>query len=268
MSELRNEQHGAVLLMTIDREHAHNALTAGVLQEISDGIAAATADPNVRAVVITGAGQKAFCAGADLRELEDISVDDAYRMLHAGQQAFRAVETSGIPVITAVNGIALGGGFELILASTFPILSTRASLGLPEASLGLIPGYGGTQRLPRAVGTATAAHLMLTGARLNADRAYQLGLTPVEPVEPAVLVQSAMECACRIAAQGPESVRMILQSLDFSRDTPLDAGLRLETGMAALAAAGRESREGISAFFEKRPAVFTQPADQNTNGEQ
>jgi enoyl-CoA hydratase len=267
MSELRNEQHGPVLLMTIDREHAHNALNAGVMQGITDGIAAAAADPNVRAVVITGAGQKAFCAGADLRELESISADDAYRTLHAGQQAFRAVETSGIPVITAVNGLALGGGFELVLASTFPVLSTRASLGLPEASLGLIPGYGGTQRLPRAVGTATAAHLMLTGARLTAGRAYQLGLTPLEPVEPEILLQTAMEWADRIAAQGPGAVRSILRSMDVSRDTPLEAGLHLETGMAALAAAGSESREGISAFFEKRPAVFAQPADQNNNGE-
>lgn len=267
MSELRIEQDGPVLLMTIDREHAHNALNAGVIQGIRDGIAAASADPNIRAVVITGAGQKAFCAGADLRELEGISAEDAYRTLHAGQQAFRTVETSGIPVITAVNGLALGGGFELILASTFPILSTRASLGLPEASLGLIPGYGGTQRLPRAVGTATAAHLMLTGARLKADRAYQLGLTPLEPVEPEILLQTAMEAANKVAAQGPGAVRSILQSLDFSRDTPLDAGLHLETGLAALAAAGSESREGISAFFEKRPADFTQSADQNNNGE-
>ncbi|MEW1819198.1 enoyl-CoA hydratase/isomerase family protein [Arthrobacter sp. NPDC080031] len=267
MREVLYEQHGPVLLLTINREQAHNALNASVIQGIGDGVKSAAADPGIQAVVITGTGHKAFCAGADLKELDDISADDAHRNLNVGQEAFRAIETSGIPVITAVNGLALGGGFELVLASTFPVLSTRASLGLPEASLGLIPGYGGTQRLPRAIGAATAAHLMLTGARLSANRAYELGLTPVEPVDPESLLTEAMACAERIAAQGPRAVQFILECLNASRDTPLGTGLRLETRLAATAAGGSESTEGIRAFFEKRSPDFLQAAEPKIDGE-
>ena len=150
---------------------------------------------------------------------------------------------------------ALGGGFELILASTIPVLSTKAALGLPESSLGLIPGYGGTQRLPRAVGEKVAAHLMLTGTRLSAERAYQLGLTPLAPVAPEELLATATGLAEAVAAQGPRAVRAILNALGAARNG-LDAGLAVETGLAALAVAGDESTEGINAFLQRRPPVF------------
>lgn len=259
MSVLLVERAGAVTTLTIDRPDAFNALNAEVLDELAKAVAAAADDPAVRAVVITGSGAKAFSAGADLKEIAAMGPDRAHEAMRSGQQVFRTLERTPVPVIAAVDGVALGGGFELVLASTFPVLSTRASLGLPESGLGLIPGYGGTQRLPRAVGPRVAAHLMLTGARLDADRAYALGLTPVPPVEPADLLPTATSIAERIAAQGPLAVRSILYALEAGRDAPLDAGLGMETGLAALAIAGAESAEGIAAFLERRPATFPDP---------
>ncbi|MEU8251028.1 enoyl-CoA hydratase-related protein [Nonomuraea sp. NPDC048916] len=254
------ERAGSVTIVTINRPEAYNALNAEVLSRLHAAVLDADADPAVRAVVVTGSGEKAFCAGADLKELAGMSADRAHETLRTGQRVLRDIERAAVPVIAAVNGVALGGGFELVLASTFPVVSTQASLGLPESGLGLIPGYGGTQRLPRAVGAPTAAHLMLTGARLDAQRAHQLGLTPVPPVAPADLMATASALAEKIAAQGPVAVRSILTALEAGRDAGLDAGLQLETGLAALAVAGAESDEGITAFLERRPPRFADPA--------
>ncbi|WP_016693537.1 enoyl-CoA hydratase/isomerase family protein [Rhodococcus rhodochrous] len=256
MSVLDIDRAGAVTTLTINRPEAYNALNTEVLHALRDAAAEAAADPSVRAVVLTGSGDKAFSAGADLKELAGMGPDRARDVMTSGQQIFRTLETAPVPVIAAVNGLALGGGFELILASTFPVLSTKAALGLPESGLGLIPGYGGTQRLPRAVGQRVATHLMLTGTRLDADRAYELGLTPIPPVSPDVLLSTAREIAEKIADQGPQAVRAILHSLELGRDAPLDAGLAVETGLAALAISGDESTEGINAFLERRPAKF------------
>jgi enoyl-CoA hydratase len=256
MSVLKVERAGAVTTLTINRPEAFNALNSTVIAALSDAVNVAASDPEVRAVVVTGTGEKAFCAGADLKELADMGSDRAYEILSTGQRVFRTLELAPIPIIAAVNGLALGGGFELILAATLPVLSTRAALGLPESGLGLIPGYGGTQRLPRAVGERVAVHLMLTGARLTADRAYELGLTPVPPVAPEDLLRTAIDMAEKIAEQGPRAVGAILQAVQIGRDASLDAGLAAETGFAALAVAGAESTEGIRAFLESRPAAF------------
>jgi enoyl-CoA hydratase len=261
VTSVTEQRAGWVTTITINRPEAFNALNADVISTLRDGVLAAAADPGVRAVIITGSGAKAFSAGADLKELAGMGPDHAHAVLASGQRAFRAIEEAPIPVIAAVNGLALGGGFELILSSTMAVLSTKAALGLPESGLGLIPGYGGTQRLPRLIGQAAAAHLMLTGSRLDANRAYHLGLTPVPPVEPDELIPSATALAEKIAGQGPSAVRAILQTLAVSRDAPLDVGLGVETGLAALAVAGEESTEGINAFLERRPAKF---ADQET----
>ncbi|MER6560517.1 enoyl-CoA hydratase/isomerase family protein [Streptomyces sp. NPDC001027] len=250
------ERVDSVTTLTINRPDAYNALNADVLAGLRDAVLAAEADPSCRAVVVTGSGEKAFSAGADLKELAGMGPDLAHETMRIGQAVMRTIERAAVPVVAAVNGVALGGGFELILASTFPVLSTGASLGLPESGLGLIPGYGGTQRLPRVVGQQAAAHLMLTGARLDAKRAYQLGLAPVPPVAPAELLPTALAIAGKITAQGPMAVRSILTALETSRDSALDSGLRVETGLAALAVAGAESDEGIAAFLERRPARF------------
>jgi enoyl-CoA hydratase len=253
---------GAVMSVWINRPEMHNALNAAVLAGIRDAVAAASSDPAVRAVVLTGTGEKAFSAGADLKELAGMSSDRAHEVLRSGQEVMRALERAQIPVVAAVNGVALGGGFELVLASTIPVLSEQASLGLPESGLGLIPGYGGTQRLPRAIGAAAAAYLMLTGSRLDAERAFALGLTPVPPVPSAEVFEAASELARRIAAQGPLAVRSILAAVRAGRDAGLDAGLAVETGLAALAVGGAESTEGIAAFLERRPATFKGVGDQ------
>ncbi|OZD68976.1 crotonase [Rhodococcoides fascians] len=258
MTELLHERVGPIVTLTIHRPEAYNALHSKLLDELVAAVAESAVDPAVRAVVITGSGVKAFSAGADLKELADMGLARSRAVMAAGQRAFRTIEALPIPVVAAVNGLALGGGFELVLASTFPILSERASLGLPESALGLIPGYGGTQRLPRAVGQRVAAHLMLTGSRLDAARAYELGLTPVPPVVPDKLMAVASDVAFMIADQGPQAVRSILQALEIGRDAPLDAGLTAETDLAASAIAGEESAEGISAFLGKRPARFSQ----------
>ncbi|MEV0757400.1 enoyl-CoA hydratase/isomerase family protein [Streptosporangium sp. NPDC050280] len=254
------ERTGPVTIVTINRPEAYNALNAEVLSRLRAAVLDADADPAVRAVVVTGSGEKAFCAGADLKELAGMSADRAHETLRTGQRVLRDIERATVPVIAAVNGVALGGGFEFVLASTFPVLSTGASLGLPESGLGLTPGYGGTQRLPRVIGAPAAAHLMLTGARLDAQRAHQLGLTPIPPVAPADLMATATALAEKIAAQGPIAVRSILTALECGRDAGLDAGLQMETGLAALAVAGAESDEGITAFLERRPPRFTGPA--------
>ncbi|WP_225824026.1 enoyl-CoA hydratase/isomerase family protein [Streptomyces naphthomycinicus] len=256
MTELLVRRAGAVVTLTINRPDVYNALHTALLTALADAVGAAAADPATRAVVVTGSGHKAFSAGADLKEIAAMGADRAHQVIRAGQHAFRSIERAPVPVIAAVNGLALGGGFELALAATFPVLSTNASLGLPESGLGLIPGYGGTQRLPRAVGRRVAAHLMLTGARLDPDRAYHLGLTPLPPVAPEDLLATTAEIAERVAAQGPGAVRSILSALDIGQDASLQAGLAAETGMAALAIAGAESAEGIGAFLERRPASF------------
>lgn len=258
---LLHDRDGAILTLTIDRPTAHNALNREVLNGLAAAADEAAADPGIRVVILTASGNKAFSAGADLKEIAAMGPDEAHRSMAYGQEVMRRLERTPVPVVAAVNGIALGGGFELALAATFPVLSDRSSLGLPEAGLGLIPGYGGTQRLPRAVGPRVAAHLMLTGTRMTADRAYALGLTPVAPVPSEDLLDTVREIAGSVATQGPRAVRSILRAMDLGRDAPLDGGLQTETGLAALAVAGEESTEGIRAFLERRPAQFTTPEE-------
>lgn len=169
MGDLNVSRDGAVQVLEINRPQAMNALNGRLICDLRDEVCRAEADSSVRVVVITGAGTKAFSAGADLDELDGLDVASARRVMQEGQHAFRDIASSDLPVIAAVNGLALGGGFELVLASTFAMTSELASFGLPESRLGLIPGYGGTQRLAPLIGAASAAHLMLTGDRLTAN---------------------------------------------------------------------------------------------------
>jgi len=182
----------------------------------------------------------------------------------AGQAALRRIEGSRVPVIAAVNGLALGGGFELALACSFMVLSERATLGLPEAGLGLIPGYGGTQRLTRVTGSAVARYVMLTGRRISAAQAYQWGLTPVPPVPTDQLLGTAVGLAAEIAARGPRACASILRLVDLAADQTLDGGLAAETRLAAGAIGSAEGKEGIRAFTERRPPHFAEPCFQET----
>lgn len=249
-----------VATVRINRPHVHNALNATLLRRLGDAVGALSTDRNTRSIVLTGTGGKAFSAGADLDELATLDAAAAHATMSAGQAVIRRIEKSPVPVIAAVNGLALGGGFELVLACSFAVMSRKASLGLPETGLGLIPGYGGTQRLARVVGPAVARHVMLTGSRIGADRAYQLGLAVVPPTEPEELLPTALQIAETVAAHGPRACRAILEAVDRGMDMPLDAGLALETGFAALAIGSGESSEGVAAFKEKRAPKFMDPA--------
>lgn len=248
------ERDGVVAVVTINRPHVHNALNAQTLRGIADAVESLSASGAVGAIVITGAGDRAFSAGADLDELSGLDAHQAHGVLEAGQRILAGIEHNPVPVVAAVNGVALGGGFELVLSSAFPVLSTHASFGLPESGLGLIPGYGGTQRLPRVVGPAVAAQLMLTGARLSAERAYALGLSPLAPVEPADLLAVAKGIAQEVAARGPRAHAAILRVLRAG--APAATDLALETALAAIATAGAEAAEGIAAFKGRRKASF------------
>lgn len=252
---LEVDRDGPVATLRITRPEVHNALNARVLRDLDAAIARLPAE-GARAIVLTGTGHRSFSAGADLDELAGLSADDAYDVLTAGQAVVGRVERCPVPVIAAVNGLALGGGFELVLACTFAVLADNAQLGLPEAGLGLMPGYGGTQRLARKVGQPVAAHTMLTGARIPADRAHALGLTPVPPVPVEEVLAAAQELAAVVAARGPRAVRAVLLALRHGADAPLDTGLAFETALAGLATGSAEAAEGIAAFKERRPPRF------------
>jgi enoyl-CoA hydratase len=253
---IKVEPHGRVAVVRINRPQVHNALNAQVLAKLDSAIDALGSDGAMRAVVITGSGAKAFSAGADLDALSSMDVHQAHTFLRDGQHVMRRIERSPIPVIAAVNGVALGGGFELVLSCGFAVLSANASLGLPEAGLGLIPGFGGTQRLVRAVGPAVARHLMLTGRRVDAARAYELGLTVLPPIAPDELLSAALAVAQEIAQRGPQACRSILRVVEEGQDAPLETGLALEAALAAMAVAGAESTEGIEAFLGRRTPNF------------
>lgn len=252
---VRIERDAAVATVTIDRPEVHNALNAHVLREL-DRAVAELATEDVRAIVLTGSGTRAFSAGADLGELADLTADQAHDVLGRGQAVVSRIERSPVPVVAAVNGLALGGGFELALACTFPVLAETAQLGLPETGLGLMPGYGGTQRLARRVGSAVAAYTIATGERMTADRAYELGLTPVRPVPADKVVDAARDVATTIAARGPRAVRSALLSLRHGADGPLEEGLAYESALAGVVTGSAEAKEGIAAFRERRQPAF------------
>jgi enoyl-CoA hydratase len=251
------EQRGAVRYLTLDRPEVLNALNASVFTALEEQLARISSDPATRTVVITGAGDRAFSAGADLDELTGLDPVDRRALLERGQRVFRSLETLGIPVIAAVNGYALGGGFELALACTLIVAAESARFGLPEVGLGLIPGYGGTQRLPRAVGSRAALGMMLTGEQIDAARADELGILSQPPVPDDDLLQVVGSLADSISGKSPRAASLILKAVGYADG--LDASLAHETTLAALAAASGDAEEGITAGREKRTPRFEGP---------
>jgi enoyl-CoA hydratase len=249
------EQQGGVATVTVNRPKAGNALNKATLGELERAVAAARDDAAVRAVIVTGSGDKFFVAGADINELKENTPLSAKAIARRGQELFTSIERLGKPVVAAINGFCLGGGLELAAACTFRTASKNAQLGLPEVKLAVIPGYGGTQRLPRLVGIGRAMELILTGDPIAADEALRIGL--VNHVwEPAELLPKTREIVEKILQRGPLAVRFALEVAYRGLDMPLDEGLNAETNLFGLLSTTNDMREGMAAFLEKRPAKF------------
>lgn len=249
------ERSDAIAVVTLNRPKVMNALNRVLFTELDDAFAALAADQAVRAVILTGTGEKAFAAGADIGELSTLSAAEGQELALRGQAVFRRIETCGKPVIAAIQGFALGGGCELAMACTLRIASERARLGQPEVKLGLIPGYGGTQRLPRLVGKGAALKLLLTGDMVGAEEAFRIGL--VDEVVPAEALTSRAETLARaIAQQAPLAVAGCLRAVDAGYDLPLNTALEIEASLFALACSTEDKAEGTRAFLEKRPPVW------------
>jgi len=249
------EMKDTIGLLTINRPQKMNALNAVTLDEIKDIINKIKADENVRVLVITGSGDKAFVAGADISEFVDIGLKDGFDFTRRGHLIFRELESLGIPSIAAVNGLALGGGCELAMACTFRIVSDNAKFGLPELGLGVIPGYGGTQRLARMIGKSRSLWLMLTGEMMGAEEAFRVGLANMV-VKQAELLETAFEVARTICQKGPLAVKNALIAVYHGAETDLETGLIIEAAMTNLVLASKDKEEGVSSFLEKRKPVF------------
>ena len=244
-----------VATITINRADVLNALSATTVRELDEVLRAAEADENVRVLILTGAGEKSFVSGADIAELAKLDPVGGRRTSEFGQSVFRRLETMGKPSIAAINGYALGGGCELAMACTIRVAAETAKIGLPEVTLGVIPGYGGTQRLPRIVGRGTAMDLILTGRAVDAQEALRIGL--VSQVVPlADLMETARKTALRILRNGPLAVRAAMQSVDYGLDMTFEHGSRTEAALFGLLCATGDMREGLKAFLEKRKADF------------
>jgi enoyl-CoA hydratase len=246
----------AVATVTLNRPKVLNALNRLMIRELGEAFAALADDEAVRAVLITGAGDKAFAAGADIGELAAMDVAAATQIAESANRTFRRIETLGKPVIACIGGFALGGGCELAMACTLRLASTEARLGQPEIKLGLIPGFGGSQRLPRLVGHGAALRMMLTGDVIGAAEAFRIGL--VDEVIPAEgLMQRANELAKQIAAMPRQAVAATIHAVGQGADLPLDEALALEAKLFGSLWTTDDRSEGTRAFLEKRAPKWT-----------
>lgn len=249
------EKKGAVAYITLNRPQVLNALNQRTWEELRAAFEDARNDAEVRGIIVTGAGDKAFAAGADISELAKATAVEAEKSSSYGQEVLNLVESLGKPVIAAVNGFALGGGCETAMACTIRVASENAKFGVPEVTLGLIPGCGGTQRLPRLVGKGRALQLILSGGMIGADEAYRIGL--VNEVVPAADLISRAEAILKpILANAPLSVKFALEAVNNGLNTTVTEGLALEASYFGLCAGTEDKKEGTEAFLQKRKAQF------------
>ncbi len=250
------EVDGGVAVVRVHRPDKLNALNAALIAQLDGAFHEVAADAAVQAIVLTGSGEKAFVAGADIGELAQMDPIGGVRTSREGQDAFRFLERMRKPVIAAVNGFALGGGLELALACHLRLASENAKFGLPEVKLGIIPGYGGTVRLPRLVGKGRALEMILSGEMIDAEAAYRIGL--VNRVHAQVdLLAEARALAGKIAANGPVALALALEAVDHGMAATMEDAQLFESNLFGLLASTSDMREGMGAFLEKRKAKFT-----------
>ena len=254
MHHIEQTLENGILTITLNRPEKLNALSADVLHALSECFTYAKDNALVKGVLLTGTG-KAFCAGADISRLAQCNAQTGYAFARFGQAVFRQLETLGKPSLAAVNGYAFGGGCELAIAATLRVASTHAQFGQPEVKLGVIPGYGGTQRLARLVGKGRALDLCLTGRFIDAQIALNWGLVS-DVVEPGLLLDTATRLLAGILAQAPLAVASVMDVIDRGYDLPLTEALHLEALHFSQVCASDDKTEGVAAFLEKRPAIF------------
>lgn len=251
--EVRRDGHLATVV--VNRPDKLNALNNETLVELTKAAADLEADSGVGVVILTGAGEKAFIAGADISVLAKQGVEEAKQNSILGQRLTLAIETSRKPWLAAINGYALGGGLEMALACDVRFCSNTAKLGLPEVSLGIIPGYGGTQRLPRLVGAGVASQLVLTGDPIGADDALRIGLVNAV-CPPAELMDNTKKVALKMLSRGQNALGLAKEAMRRGLQTNLQDGLAIEADLFAISAASPEMKEGMQAFLEKRKASW------------
>lgn len=254
MSVLKYQIEESVLIITINRPEKLNALNQEILQELSVLFNKAQGDKGIKGLIITGEG-RAFCAGADIKRLAECNAQTGYEFAQQGQTVFRQLETLGKPSLAAINGYAFGGGCELAMAATLRLASAEAQFGQPEVKLGVIPGYGGTQRLARLVGKGRALDLCLTGRFIDAETAKQWGLVS-DVVTPETLMYEAKRMMKGITALAPLALKSIIESIDYGYTMSLSDALHVEALHFATTCASQDKQEGVSAFLEKRVAHF------------
>ena len=255
LSNILYEKKGSVAYVTVNRPKVLNALNTPTWKELRTAFEDARDDAAVRGVILTGAGDKAFIAGADISELARVTAFEAEQSSRFGQEILDLIENLGKPVIAAVNGFALGGGCETAMACTIRVAVETAKFGQPEVALGLVPGGGGTQRLPRLVGKGRALQLILSGEMISAQEAYRIGLVN-EIVPAADLVTRAESILKKIASNGPIAIKLAIEATNKGLETSQSEGLMLEASYFGLCAATEDKKEGTTAFLEKRAPQF------------
>ncbi|HEX3741853.1 MAG TPA: enoyl-CoA hydratase-related protein [Terriglobales bacterium] len=249
------EKKNTIAYVTVNRPKVLNALNMATMEELRAAFHEIKNDAEVRVVILAGAGEKAFIAGADIGELAKHDAVSGKEYTHRGQSVLNLIENLGKPVIACINGFALGGGCEIAMACTMRLASDTAKLGQPEVKLGIIPGYGGTQRLPRLVGKGIAMQLLLAGEMISAHEAHRIGLVN-EVVPAAELIARAEAIAAKIIANGPLAVQYTMEAVNKGMEMPLAEGLYLEAVLFGAACATEDKKEGTAAFLEKRQAGF------------
>ncbi|MEM4467825.1 MAG: enoyl-CoA hydratase-related protein [Candidatus Nezhaarchaeales archaeon] len=252
---LKIERIDNILIITLNRPHRLNAFNDVMMEELYDALVSAERDPSIRCVIITGEGDRAFSAGADITAFPKATPVAAEEFSRLGQEVFGFIERMSKPVIAAINGFALGGGLELAAACDFRIAAEHAELGQPEINLGLIPGWGGTQRLVRLVGIAKAKELIMLGGRISAEEALKIGLVH-KVVHYDDLREEALKLARRLCELPPIALRYAKLAINFGSQAPLEAGLRIESAFMGLTFSTEDLKEGVEAFMARRKPEF------------